>query len=155
MCDSSTVSVGVHVAKAKSAINLQGSGEASTGIWSLAWSPAVSEVAAGTSQPGVIVYDLASCRTILAALCHQDDVNAVTYADPSGNVILSGSDDTRIFVHDRCGALPCCCLLTAMSPLATSIRCLLHYTGCLDARRGLRHVKRSQCAANVCFEPGR
>ena len=83
---------------------VQGSGESSTGIWSLAWSPAASEVAAGTSQPGVIVYDLAACRTVLAALCHQDDVNAVAYADPSGNVIVSGSDDTRIFVHDRCGA---------------------------------------------------
>lgn len=81
---------------------LQGSGEASTGIWSLAWSPAASEVAAGTSQPGVIVYDLAACQTALAALCHQDDVNAVTYADPCGNIIVSGSDDTRIFIHDRC-----------------------------------------------------
>lgn len=78
------------------------SGETSTGIWSLAWSPTESVVAAGTSQPGVILYDLSSNRTILAALCHQDDVNAVTFADPSGNIIVTGSDDTRIFVHDRC-----------------------------------------------------
>ena len=98
---------------------MQGTGECSTGIWSLAWSPAASEVAAGTSQPGVIVYDLAACRTVLAALCHQDDVNAVTYADPSGNVIVSGSDDTRIFVHDRYEAAfwtPCC---SASALLAT------------------------------------
>ena len=80
---------------------MQGSRDASTAIWSLAWSPAASEVAAGTSQPGVIVYDLAASRTVLAGLCHQDDVNAVTYADPSGNIIVSGSDDTCIFVHDR------------------------------------------------------
>jgi hypothetical protein len=52
----------------------------------------------------VIVYDLAAGEAALVSMCHADDVNAVAYADPAGNVLVSGSDDTRIFVHDRCAA---------------------------------------------------
>lgn len=74
----------------------------SIGIWSLAWSPSDSIVAAGTSQPGIILYDLAAERRLAAASCHHDDVNAVAFADAGGNLLVSGSDDSRLFLHDRC-----------------------------------------------------
>lgn len=78
----------------------------SIGVWSLAWSPADSIVAAGTSRPGIILYDLAAERRLTAAACHHDDVNAVAFADAGGNLLVSGSDDSRLFLHDRCATHP-------------------------------------------------
>lgn len=96
--------IGVEGAHACCAARVQAGAEVrmSIGVWSLAWSPSDSIVAAGTSQPGIILYDLAAERRLTAAACHHDDVNAVAFADEGGNLLVSGSDDSRLFLLDRC-----------------------------------------------------
>jgi WD40 repeat protein len=79
-----------------------GGNESHLGIWSIVWSPAGAEVAAGTSHPGVVLYDVATERPRCVTHCHRDDVNGVAFMDPSGDVLVTGSDDTLLFVHDRC-----------------------------------------------------
>ncbi|GIL72283.1 hypothetical protein Vretifemale_2659, partial [Volvox reticuliferus] len=49
----------------------------------------------------VEVMDVETKRVVASARGHQDDVNAVTYADSTPNIIISGSDDTYIKVWDR------------------------------------------------------
>ncbi|KAG2423726.1 hypothetical protein HXX76_015115 [Chlamydomonas incerta] len=73
----------------------------SFGIWSVQWSGDGREIVAGTNDQSVVVLDVETKRVVARAEGHQDDVNAVTYADGSPNVIVSGSDDTYIKVWDR------------------------------------------------------
>ncbi|KAH7619642.1 hypothetical protein Ndes2526B_g06624 [Nannochloris sp. 'desiccata'] len=74
----------------------------SNGIWSLKWSPDNKEIIAGTGDASLYIYDVAAGRTVVKVRGHNDDVNAVAYADnDSGNIILTGSDDHEIKVWDR------------------------------------------------------
>ncbi|KAL1925588.1 uncharacterized protein VTP21DRAFT_471 [Calcarisporiella thermophila] len=75
-------------------------------VWSLRFSSDGREIIAGTSvseddNPCTFIYDLEAQKVVLRANGHEDDVNAVCFADPSSNVLLSGSDDTIIRVWDR------------------------------------------------------
>ncbi|PTB70465.1 WD40 repeat-like protein [Trichoderma citrinoviride] len=74
----------------------------SFGIWSVRFSGDGRELVAGTSAHSLVVYDIES-RTVLHHITgHQDDVNAVCFADKSSpHIIYSGSDDTTIKVWDR------------------------------------------------------
>ncbi len=47
------------------------------------------------------VYDLVAGKPSLTLEGHDDDINSVCFADDSGNVLLSGSDDSLIKVWDR------------------------------------------------------
>jgi WD repeat-containing protein 23 len=50
----------------------------------------------------IIVYDVEMRKITLRLLGHQDDINAVCFADPlSTNVLFSGSDDSFVKVWDR------------------------------------------------------
>ncbi|QRV97565.1 WD domain, G-beta repeat protein [Ceratobasidium sp. AG-Ba] len=71
------------------------------GIWTCRFSADGKEVIACGSQK-IFVWDLnAQCRTI-NILAHQDDVNSCCWADTaSGNVLISGSDDSMVKVWDR------------------------------------------------------
>ncbi len=72
------------------------------GVWSLRWSPDGREVAAGTADASLLIYDVAAGRVAAAApAAHDDDVNAVAYADASGVLIYTGSDDAGIKAWDR------------------------------------------------------
>ncbi|KAL7751384.1 hypothetical protein RI367_003244 [Sorochytrium milnesiophthora] len=76
------------------------------GIWSLRFSHDSREILAGTSvsdshSPSVYVYDVESRRVLLGVEGHEDDVNAVCWADESSHVLYSGSDDASIKVWDR------------------------------------------------------
>ncbi|SCV70734.1 BQ2448_3496 [Microbotryum intermedium] len=72
------------------------------GIWSVRFSNDGTEVVAGASSGAIIVYDIESKRSILNVRGHQDDVNAVAFADSaSSNVVISGSDDSFVKVWDR------------------------------------------------------
>ncbi|KDE07957.1 hypothetical protein MVLG_01863 [Microbotryum lychnidis-dioicae p1A1 Lamole] len=72
------------------------------GIWSVRFSNDGKEVVAGASSGAIIVYDIESKRSILNVRGHQDDVNAVAFADSaSSNVVISGSDDSFVKVWDR------------------------------------------------------
>ncbi|KAL7919534.1 WD40-repeat-containing domain protein [Trichoderma austrokoningii] len=74
----------------------------SFGIWSVRFSGDGRELVAGTSAHSLVVYDIES-RTVLHHIAgHQDDVNAVCFADKaSPHIIYSGSDDMTIKVWDR------------------------------------------------------
>lgn len=71
------------------------------GIWSLRFSGNGHEIVVGASDARMYVYDIEAKRVTLNLTGHFDDVNAVCFADPSSNVLFSGSDDSFIKVWDR------------------------------------------------------
>ena len=72
------------------------------GIWSLRYSGDGTELVAGTSSESIVVYDIESRQQVLATKGHDNDVNAVCFADKANsNILFSGSDDTTIKVWDR------------------------------------------------------
>ncbi|KAL7790761.1 WD40 repeat-like protein [Trichoderma ceciliae] len=74
----------------------------SFGIWSVRFSGDGRELVAGTSAHSLVVYDIESRRVLHHIAGHEDDVNAVCFADKaSPHIIYSGSDDTTIKVWDR------------------------------------------------------
>ncbi|KAI5480392.1 WD repeat protein [Pseudohyphozyma bogoriensis] len=76
-------------------------------IWSIRFSNDAREVVAGGSTGHsrygpLFVYDIETRKTVLRVNAHQEDVNAVAFADTaSGNLLLSGSDDSFVKVWDR------------------------------------------------------
>ncbi|KAI0099819.1 WD40-repeat-containing domain protein [Nemania sp. FL0031] len=74
----------------------------SFGIWSIRFSGDGRELVAGTNTRSIIVYDIESRRVLHHIEGHEDDVNAVCFADKSSpHILYSGSDDTTIKVWDR------------------------------------------------------
>ncbi|KAI3321540.1 WD40-repeat-containing domain protein [Xylariaceae sp. AK1471] len=74
----------------------------SFGIWSVRFSGDGRELVAGTNANAIIVYDIESRRVLHHIEGHDDDVNAVCFADKSSpHILYSGSDDTTIKVWDR------------------------------------------------------
>ncbi|KAI1419058.1 WD40-repeat-containing domain protein [Xylaria sp. FL1777] len=72
------------------------------GIWSIRFSGDGRELVAGTNARSIIVYDIESRRVLHHIEGHEDDVNAVCFADKSSpHILYSGSDDTTIKVWDR------------------------------------------------------
>jgi DDB1- and CUL4-associated factor 11 len=71
-------------------------------IFSVRFSGNGRELVAGTNGNSVIVYDIES-RSVLHSICgHNEDVNAVCFADKySPHIIYSGSDDCTVKVWDR------------------------------------------------------
>ncbi|CAE7194599.1 unnamed protein product [Rhizoctonia solani] len=73
----------------------------SFGIWTCRFSADGNEVVACGSHQ-IFVWDLAANRRIVNISAHKHDVNSCCWADTaSGNVLISGSDDTMIKVWDR------------------------------------------------------
>ncbi len=80
----------------------RGSRHGGFGIWSVRFNADATDVVAGATGGSVFVYDMESRRTVLRVEGHEDDVNAVCFADESNsNVLLSGSDDGLVKVWDR------------------------------------------------------
>ncbi|CAI7817994.1 unnamed protein product, partial [Closterium sp. NIES-54] len=75
--------------------------ERSFGIWSLQFSSDGRELIAGSSDRSLYVFDLERNQPILRVKAHQDDVNAVAFADETSQLIYSGSDDRICKVWDR------------------------------------------------------
>ncbi|KAF2192465.1 WD40 repeat-like protein, partial [Zopfia rhizophila CBS 207.26] len=72
------------------------------GIWSIRFSGDGREIVAGSGDNSVYVYDIERRQSILRIPGHQEDVNAVCFADSqSPHILYSGSDDTTIKVWDR------------------------------------------------------
>ena len=70
------------------------------GIWSIRFSADAREIVAGASSGSVFAYDVERRCTTLRVNAHDDDVNAVAFADEaSSNVLVSGSDDSFIKVR--------------------------------------------------------
>ncbi|KUI73181.1 LEC14B protein [Cytospora mali] len=71
-------------------------------IWSIRFSGDGRELIAGNNDSSIIVYDIESRRVLHNIRGHDDDVNAVCFADPKDpHIIYSGSDDQVIKVWDR------------------------------------------------------
>ncbi|XP_022854472.1 LEC14B protein-like [Olea europaea var. sylvestris] len=73
----------------------------SFGIFSVKFSTDGQELVAGSSDESIYVYDLESKRVSLRIKAHKSDVNAVCFADETGHIIYSGSDDHLCKVWDR------------------------------------------------------
>ncbi|KAE8686135.1 LEC14B protein [Hibiscus syriacus] len=73
----------------------------SFGIFSVKFSNDGRELVAGSSDDSIYVYDLEANKLSLRIVAHTADVNTVTFADESGNLIYSGSDDNLCKVWDR------------------------------------------------------
>ncbi|KAK8506242.1 hypothetical protein V6N12_074290 [Hibiscus sabdariffa] len=73
----------------------------SFGIFSVKFSTDGRELVAGSSDDSIYVYDLEANKLSLRIVAHTADVNTVTFADESGNLIYSGSDDNLCKVWDR------------------------------------------------------
>ncbi|CAM0147590.1 unnamed protein product [Urochloa decumbens] len=71
------------------------------GIFSVKFSKDGKEVVIGNNERSIYVYDLAANKVSVRIRAHKADVNAVTFADESGNVLYSGSDDSLCKVWDR------------------------------------------------------
>lgn len=70
-------------------------------IFSLKFSTDGRELVAGSSGDSIYVYDLEANKLSLKILAHTSDVNTVCFADDSGHLIFSGSDDNLCKVWDR------------------------------------------------------
>ncbi|KAJ1261576.1 hypothetical protein BS78_09G040800 [Paspalum vaginatum] len=71
------------------------------GIFSVKFSKDGREIVVGNNERSIYVYDLAAKKVSVRIRAHSADVNAVTFADESGNVLYSGSDDSLCKVWDR------------------------------------------------------
>lgn len=72
------------------------------GIFSIRFSGDGRELVAGTNANSIVVYDIEARRVLHTIEGHDDDVNAVCFADKSSpHILYSGSDDTTIKVWDR------------------------------------------------------
>ncbi|KAI9645319.1 hypothetical protein NHQ30_006055 [Ciborinia camelliae] len=73
----------------------------SFGIWSIRFSGDGRELVAGTTGGSIVVYDIESRRPLHRIVGHEEDVNAVCFADKSSpHILYSGSDDATIKVWD-------------------------------------------------------
>lgn len=76
-------------------------GAFSFGIFSVKFSTDGRELVAGTNDDSIYVYDLEANKLTSRFPAHTSDVNTVTFADETGNLIYSGSDDNMCKVWDR------------------------------------------------------
>lgn len=71
------------------------------GIFSVKFSTDGREIVAGSSDASIHVYDLQTNKVSLKIQAHTLDVNTVCFADETGHLIYSGSDDNLCKVWDR------------------------------------------------------
>eukprot|EP00250_Pteridium_aquilinum_P004603 c14813_g1_i2 orf=337-2022(+) len=81
--------------------SMEPSGQYSLGLYSVQFSQDGREIVAGSNKNSIYVYDLEANKPVLCLQAHKDDVNTVTYADETCNLIFSGSDDNTCKVWDR------------------------------------------------------
>ncbi|XP_041376385.1 DDB1- and CUL4-associated factor 11-like [Gigantopelta aegis] len=76
-------------------------GEHSFCIFSLMFSSDNQEIMGGANDRCLYVFDRESNQRTLRIECHDDDVNAVSFADDSSQILFSGGDDGLVKVWDR------------------------------------------------------
>nr|XP_022344745.1 DDB1- and CUL4-associated factor 11-like isoform X1 [Crassostrea virginica]XP_022344746.1 DDB1- and CUL4-associated factor 11-like isoform X1 [Crassostrea virginica] len=70
-------------------------------IFSLTFSSDNTEILGGSNDGCLYVYDRESNRRTLQIDAHDDDVNAVAFADNSSQILFSGGDDGLVKIWDR------------------------------------------------------
>uniref|UniRef100_A0A0C9S975 LEC14B homolog n=1 Tax=Wollemia nobilis TaxID=56998 RepID=A0A0C9S975_9CONI len=81
--------------------SVDATGEYSFGLFCVKFSTDGRELVAGSSDKSIYVYDLEANKLALQIAAHKDDVNTVAFADETGHLIYSGSDDSYCKVWDR------------------------------------------------------
>ncbi|GJQ08255.1 hypothetical protein GpartN1_g46.t1 [Galdieria partita] len=71
------------------------------GLWSVRFSPNGAQLLAGSANNAVLLYDLGRQELLENLSFHVDDVNAVSFLDDTGNIFISGSDDSFVMLWDR------------------------------------------------------
>lgn len=71
------------------------------GIFSVKFSTDGRELVAGSNDEAIYIYNLETKKVSSRFEAHTSDVNTVTFADETGNVIYSGSDDAFCKIWDR------------------------------------------------------
>eukprot|EP01024_Parvocaulis_polyphysoides_P065021 TRINITY_DN7573_c0_g1_i4.p1 TRINITY_DN7573_c0_g1~~TRINITY_DN7573_c0_g1_i4.p1 ORF type:complete len:622 (+),score=77.01 TRINITY_DN7573_c0_g1_i4:148-1866(+) len=71
------------------------------GIFSLDWAAGNSEITVGTNDHSFAVFDVERERTVHYIQGHLDDVDTVVYRDEANNEVITGSDDTKIYIWDK------------------------------------------------------
>ncbi|XP_021765453.1 LEC14B homolog isoform X1 [Chenopodium quinoa] len=84
-------------------------------VFSVKFSTDGREIVAASSDNSIYVYDLVANKRTLRIHAHEEDVNTVCFADESGHLIYSGSDDNLCKVWDRR------CLTSTCQPAGTLI----------------------------------
>ncbi|KAN0016014.1 hypothetical protein ACTFIU_005964 [Dictyostelium citrinum] len=70
-------------------------------VFGLKFSPNNKEILCGCSNGEIIIYDLEGRQVVNHIRGHGRDVNSVCYLDHTGNVFVTGSDDSLIRVWDK------------------------------------------------------
>uniref|UniRef100_A0A0D9V180 Uncharacterized protein n=2 Tax=Leersia perrieri TaxID=77586 RepID=A0A0D9V180_9ORYZ len=70
-------------------------------IFSVKFSKDGRELVVGNNNESICIYDIGANKVTERIHAHSADVNAVTFADESSNVLYSGSDDSLCKVWDR------------------------------------------------------
>ncbi|KAM9968817.1 hypothetical protein ACTFIW_000218 [Dictyostelium discoideum] len=70
-------------------------------VFGLKFSPNNKEILCGCSNGEIIIYDLEGRQVINHFRGHGRDVNSVCYLDHTGNIFVTGSDDSLIRVWDK------------------------------------------------------
>lgn len=70
------------------------------GIWSIRFSGNGRQLVAGATSGLMVVYDIESRTPLHSIHGHTEDVNAVSFADNSSNIIYTGSDDWALKIWD-------------------------------------------------------
>ncbi|KAH9296874.1 hypothetical protein KI387_028556 [Taxus chinensis] len=81
--------------------SMDATGDYSFGLFCVKFSTDGRELVAGSSDKSIYVYDLEANKLALQIAAHKDDVNTVAFADETGHLIYSGSDDSYCKVWDR------------------------------------------------------
>lgn len=70
-------------------------------FFSIRFSSDSREIVAGNNEAIISIYNLDKRQTVTQIRGHEDDINTVSFIDPSNQLIASGSDDFLIKIWDR------------------------------------------------------
>ncbi|XP_074590875.1 LEC14B homolog [Curcuma longa] len=98
---SATTDSQANITEIHEALDLSGGDGEIFNTYSIKFSTDGRELVAGSSTNSIYVYDLEANKLALRLRAHSDDVNTVSFADRTGHIMFSGSDDNLCKVWDR------------------------------------------------------
>ena len=70
-------------------------------VFSLQFAKDCNEIVCGTNEGYIYVYNLEANERVFKVDAHEDDVNAICFADDRSHIVYSGGDDGLVKVWDR------------------------------------------------------